>query len=77
MIRWDEVSLLNEWLLENVAKPANVATGSSNVDYIQQYLDGTVKINFSDLNVSSRIQKPLAIDERRNSFVGSTTTEGF
>ena len=77
MIRWDEVSLPIEWLLENVSKLADVVTGSSNVDYIQQYLDGIVKINFSDLNISGRVQRPLAIDERRNYFAGSITTEGF
>ena len=78
MIRWDEVTLPNEWLLENVSKPINVVTGSSDVDLIQQYLDGTVKINFADLNVSSsRIQRPLVIEAKRNSFAGSATTEGF
>ena len=75
MICWDEVSLPNEWLLENVSKLANVATGSSNVDYIQQYLDGIVKINFSDLNIYGWIQRPIAIEERI--FAGSATTEGF
>jgi hypothetical protein len=77
MIRWDEINLPNEWLLENVFKPARVVTDTSNVDYIQQYLDGSVKINFSNLNISKQIQRPLAIEERRNSFTGSTTTEGF
>jgi hypothetical protein len=38
-----------------------------------------VKINFSDLNVSSsRIQRPLVIEPKRNSFACcSTTTKGF
>jgi hypothetical protein len=36
-----------------------------------------VKINFSDLNISNRIQRPLVIEERRNSFARSTTTEGL
>ena len=39
MIRWDEISLPNEWLLENVAKPSQVVTDTFNVDLIQQYLD--------------------------------------
>ena len=34
MILWDEVTLPNEWLLENVSKPPNVVTGSSDVDLI-------------------------------------------
>jgi hypothetical protein len=77
MIRWDEINLPNEWLLENVSKPPRVVNDSSSLDYIQQYLDGSVKINFSDLNISNRIQRPLLDNERRNSFAGSTTTEGL
>jgi hypothetical protein len=77
MIRWENLTLPNEWLLENVSKSEIVVTRSTYVDLIHQYLDGTVKINFSDLNVSSRIQRPLVIENKRNSFVGFTTTEGF
>jgi hypothetical protein len=77
MIRWDEIILPNEWILENVSKPARVVNDTSNLDYIQQYLDGSVKISFSDLNISNQIQRPLLMDEKRNSFAGSTTTEGL
>jgi hypothetical protein len=63
--------------LENVSKPPRVVNDSSSLDYIQQYLDGSIKINFSDLNISNRIQRLLPIDERRNSFAGSSTTEGL
>jgi hypothetical protein len=63
--------------LENVSKPANMATTSSNVDIIEQYLNGDVKINFVDLYPSGRIQRPLAHENRRNSFAGSATTEGI
>jgi cell division protein FtsB len=66
MIQWDDINLPNEWLLENVSKPPRVVNDSSSLDYIQQYLDGSVKINFSDLN-----------NQRRNSFAGSSTTEGL
>ena len=55
MIRWDDITLPNEWLLENVAKLANVVDRFAYVDLIQQYLDGTVKINFPDLNVSGHV----------------------
>jgi hypothetical protein len=34
MIQWDEVTLPNEWLLENVAKPSRVVTDTSNVNLI-------------------------------------------
>jgi hypothetical protein len=40
-------------------------------------LDGSVKISFSDLNISNRIQRPLLMDEKRIFFAGSTTTEGL
>jgi hypothetical protein len=58
MIRWDEIDLPNEWLLKNVSKPARVVNDTPNLDYIQQYLDGSVKISFADLNLSSRIKRP-------------------
>jgi hypothetical protein len=77
MIRLDEINLSNEWLLENVSKPARVVKDASNLDYIQQYLDGSVKINFSYLNILNQIQRPLLMDEKRNSFAGSITTEGL
>jgi hypothetical protein len=31
-------------------------------------LDGSVKIIFSDLNISNQIQRLLLMDEKRNSF---------
>jgi hypothetical protein len=40
-------------------------------------LDGSVKTNFSNLNISNQIQRPLLIDEKRNSFAGSITIEGL
>ena len=52
-----------------------VANDTTNLDYMQQYLDRSVKISFSDLNISNQIQRPLFIEERKNSFAGSTTTE--
>jgi hypothetical protein len=63
--------------LENVSKPSRVVNDSSNLNYIQQYLDGSVKISFSDLNILNRIQRSLPIEEKRNSFAGSSTTEGL
>jgi hypothetical protein len=73
-------------LIENVSQPAKVSQDDTNVDYIQQYLDGYVKISFANLNLS-RVERPLSINEwrnsffanyqRRNSFAISTTTEGF
>jgi hypothetical protein len=77
MIQWDRLNLPNEWILENVSKPTTIASRSSDVDIIEQYLNGDVKINFADLNVSGHIQRPLPLDNRRFSFAGSSTTEGI
>jgi len=84
MMKWSEITLPNEWLIENVTQPAKVAQNDANVDYIQQYMDGSVKISFVDLNLS-RTKRPLpnerrnsfSANQRRNSFADSTTTEGF
>jgi hypothetical protein len=75
MLQWNKLTLPNEWLLENVSKPANMATTSSNVDIIEQYLNGDVKINFADLYPSGHVQRPLANENRRNSFAGFATTD--
>jgi hypothetical protein len=77
MMRWSEIDLLNEWLWENVSKPAKIVNDATNLDYIQQYLDGSIKTIFADLNLSNRIERPLTVNERRNSLAGSTTIEGF
>jgi hypothetical protein len=77
MIQWDKPNLPNEWILESVSKPSPVVSRSFDVDIIEQYLNGDVKINFADLNVSGHIQRPFPLDNRRNSFAGSSTTEGI
>ena len=63
--------------LENVYKHTRVVNDTSSFDYIQQYLDGSVKISFADLSLSNKIERPLLINEMRNSFAGSTTTKGL
>jgi hypothetical protein len=68
MIRWDDINLPNKWLFGNVSKPTRVVNDTSNLDYIQQYLDGLVKISFIDLSLSNKIKRPLLINERRNFF---------
>jgi hypothetical protein len=77
MIQWDKLNLPNEWILESVSKPSTVVPRSSDVDIIEQYLNGDGKINFANLNVSGHIPRPLPLDNRRNSFAGSSTTEGI
>ena len=68
MIRWKDIKLPKEWLLEREAQPAKFVSNDSNFDHIQQYLDGTVKISFDD-------NKPLMIKEGRHSFAGSNVSE--
>jgi hypothetical protein len=84
-MKWSETSLPSEWLIENVSQPAKIPRNDTNLDYIQQYLDGFVKISFADLKLS-RVERPLSINEgknsfavnqRRHSFADSTATEGF
>ena len=70
MIHWKYITLSKEWLLEREAQPAKFAFDELNLDHIQQYLDGTAKINFGN-------SKPLMINEGRYSFVGSTASENI
>ena len=44
MIQWKNINLPKEWLLEREAQPAKLGSDDLNLDHIQQYLDGTVKI---------------------------------
>jgi hypothetical protein len=85
MMKWSEISLPSEWLIENVSQPAKISSDDTNLNYIQQYLNRSVKISFADLNLS-RVEKPLSINEGINSFAVNqiinsfadlTTTEGF
>ncbi|KAG7969086.1 hypothetical protein I3843_07G012600 [Carya illinoinensis] len=46
MIHWKDISLPNEWILNQEVPPAPILTAKLDIDYIQQYLDGTVKISF-------------------------------
>ena len=68
MIQWKNINLPKEWLLEREAQPAKPGSDDLNLDHIQQYLDGTVKISFDD-------NKPLMIKEGRHSFAGSIVSK--
>jgi hypothetical protein len=85
IMKWSEINLPSEWLIENVSQPAKIASNDTNLDYIQQYHDGSIKISFADLNLS-RVERPLStneeinsftINQRRKYFAVSTTKEGF
>ncbi|KAI5339094.1 hypothetical protein L3X38_018366 [Prunus dulcis] len=45
-IKWSEVALPKDWTLVTESQPTPVQRSLNNLDYIQQYLDGTVKIKF-------------------------------
>ncbi|KAG7945450.1 hypothetical protein I3843_15G152200 [Carya illinoinensis] len=65
MIHWKDISLPNEWILNQEVPPAPILTAKPDIDYIQQYLDGTVKISFDHTPATSF---------RRNSFAGSRSS---
>ncbi|KAI5327771.1 hypothetical protein L3X38_027167 [Prunus dulcis] len=46
-IKWSEVALPKDWTLVTESQPALIQRSLNNLDYIQQYLDGTVKIKFN------------------------------
>ena len=64
MIQWQGINLPKEWLLEQESPPTKPIFDELNLDHIQQYFDGTVKISFNS-------NKPLMINEGRHSFTGS------
>jgi hypothetical protein len=84
-IKWYDISLSQNWSLTNESHPINLSHNLNNLDYIKQYPDGTVKIDFSprtkpNLHIkdimqssSSRLTKDKT--PARHSFAGSTTTE--
>ncbi|KAG7966020.1 hypothetical protein I3843_08G029400 [Carya illinoinensis] len=64
MLFWKDVTLPDEWVLKQELPLVEVPAQNSDLKYIQQYLDGTVKISFD---------QPL-IKERRNSFTSSRSS---
>jgi hypothetical protein len=62
-IRWTDIELPQEWRLTNESfKPEIVRHNLDNLDYIQQYLDGTVKISF-DHGSESKPKPNILIEE--------------
>jgi hypothetical protein len=69
-------SLPNEWRIENVSQPAKIHSDDTNLDYIQQYHDGSIKISFTHLNLLW-FERPLSINEGRNSFADNQRRHSF
>ena len=83
-IRWSDVHLPSEWSLTSENQPSNAQHSLSDLDYIQQFNDGTVRINFqnSRINQNPRIQEVgnssrHSFATARHSFVGSTTADSM
>jgi hypothetical protein len=91
-IKWTSICLPQEWKLTNESfNPVSVSHNLDNLDYIKQYLDGTIKIDLGHKpkpnpkpsihieeilwSSSSRQTKDKA--PAKHSFAGSTTTEGL
>jgi hypothetical protein len=53
-IKWSDISLPENWCLTNESHPVNLSNNLNNLDYIQQYLDGTVKIDFGPRSKTSQ-----------------------
>ncbi|CAL9012685.1 unnamed protein product [Prunus brigantina] len=82
-IKWSEVALPTEWTLVTESQPAPIQRSLNNLDYIQQYLDGSVKIRFENqpLNKSSVQLQQLPTPGQsqrhvsaRHSFTASSST---
>lgn len=47
-INWTDIELPKDWMMTNESfKPEIISHNLVDLDYIQQYLDGTVKISFN------------------------------
>ncbi|KAG7947753.1 hypothetical protein I3843_14G110000 [Carya illinoinensis] len=66
LLFWKDVTLSDEWVLKQELPPREVPAQNSDLRWVQQYLDGTVKISFDQ----------PSIKERRNSFAGSRLSFG-
>ncbi|KAI8571492.1 hypothetical protein RHMOL_Rhmol01G0124200 [Rhododendron molle] len=58
-ISWNDITLPTSWVSENDSYPHKMQNDTVDLDYIKQYLDGTVRISFDQ----QRINPPLRIKE--------------
>ncbi|BBG93113.1 LRR and NB-ARC domains-containing disease resistance protein [Prunus dulcis] len=45
-VKWSDITLPTDWTLVTESQPMPVQRSLNNLDYIRQYMDGSVKINF-------------------------------
>lgn len=81
-VKWSEISLPKDWTLVTESQPAPIQRSLNNLDYIQQYLDGTVKINFGNEPKSTVQLQQLPTpspskrhEPARHSFTTSSSTQ--
>ena len=72
-IRWSDISLPSDWCLINESKPVAIQNSLVNLDNIEQYFDGMVKINVDRPARKSceSTQSHTSFSPSRNSFSGS------
>ena len=73
MIKWEEIKLPEEWELIREMPPTKVQiTETKNLNTIEKYLDGTVKIKFD--HSKPRLPPLLKYTNSRHSFSRSSST---
>ena len=75
MIKWEDIKFPDEWDLPNempptLLPPINI-TETDNLNSVEQYLDGTVKIRFD--HSKSKIPLMIKYTKSRHSFSGSSS----
>ncbi|CAL8162049.1 unnamed protein product [Prunus armeniaca] len=81
-VKWSEISPPTDWTLVTETQSAPIQRSLNNLDYIQQYVDGTVKINFGNHPKSSVQLQQLPTPSQskrhtpaRHSFAASSSTQ--
>ncbi|KAI8535201.1 hypothetical protein RHMOL_Rhmol10G0155500 [Rhododendron molle] len=67
-ISWNDIKLPTSWVSENDSYPNKMQNNTIDVDYIKQYLDGTVRISFDQQRVKSPV-KLKELDRSNSSIV--------
>ena len=52
-IMWKDIELPTDWMSENESYPHTLQNDTTNLDYIHQYLDESVRISFNDIRIST------------------------
>jgi hypothetical protein len=71
-MKWSEITLPNEWLIENVSQPAKVSQDDTNVDYIQQYIllnIYTKDVKFTIKYIRSHVNFTNLITNLQNKYI--------